>query len=40
MRALVPLNILKQDASDTFSTTQFTEAYVSTSWMSGAVIFL
>ncbi|KAJ5387071.1 hypothetical protein N7509_009612 [Penicillium cosmopolitanum] len=39
MKALVPLNILKQDASDTFSTTQFTASYVSTSWMSGAVIF-
>lgn len=40
MKALVPLNILKQDAADTFSPTQYTAAYVSTSWMSGAVIFL
>ncbi|CAG7947250.1 unnamed protein product [Penicillium nalgiovense] len=39
MRALVPLDILKQDTSDTFSSTPFAEAYVSTSWMSGAVIF-
>ncbi|KAJ5787336.1 hypothetical protein N7457_002326, partial [Penicillium paradoxum] len=39
MKSLVPLDILKQHTSDTFSTTRFTEAYVSSSWMSGAVIF-
>ncbi|KAJ6006795.1 hypothetical protein N7451_004739 [Penicillium sp. IBT 35674x] len=39
MRALVPLGILKQDAPDTFAPTRFTSAYVSSSWMSGAVIF-
>ncbi|CAG7972164.1 unnamed protein product [Penicillium salamii] len=39
MKSLVPLDILKQHTSDTFSTTRFTEAYVSSSWMSSAVIF-
>ncbi|CAI7648734.1 unnamed protein product [Penicillium glandicola] len=39
MRSLVPLDILKQHTSDTFSSTRFTLAYVSTSWMSAAVIF-
>jgi hypothetical protein len=40
MKSLVPLDILKQDTSDTFSSTPFAAAYVSTSWMSAAVIFL
>lgn len=39
MKSLVPLDILKQDTSDTFSSTPFAAAYVSTSWMSAAVIF-
>lgn len=40
MRALVPLDILKQHTSDIFSPTKFTASYVSSCWMSGAVIFL
>lgn len=39
MRSLVPLDILKQDSPDTFSSTRFAEAYISSSWMSSAVIF-
>ncbi|CAG7931716.1 unnamed protein product [Penicillium olsonii] len=39
MKFLVTLDILEQHTSDTYSTTRFTETYVSTSWMSGAVIF-
>ncbi|KAF9889280.1 hypothetical protein FE257_007388 [Aspergillus nanangensis] len=39
MRSLVPLDILKQHTSDTFSPTPCTAAYISSCWMSGAVIF-